>query len=65
MQNSEEKDELMDELLKQRELFTSLFDEKRHDHLLSKGEHFFSKQLNGYLTETISSDVITQPQSEL
>ncbi|MEQ2198073.1 hypothetical protein XENOCAPTIV_007338 [Xenoophorus captivus] len=37
MPESEEKDELMAELVKQRELFTSLFDEKRHDHLVSKG----------------------------
>lgn len=38
MPDSEEKEELMAELVKQKELFTSLFDEKRHDHLLSKGE---------------------------
>lgn len=41
MPDSEEKDEMMAELVKQRELFTSLFDEKRHDHLVSKGECFF------------------------
>lgn len=41
MTDSEEKEEAMDELVKQRELFTSLFDEKRHDHLVSKGESFF------------------------
>lgn len=29
---------MMAEVVKQKELFTSLFDEKRHDHLLSKGE---------------------------
>lgn len=40
MPDSEEKEELMAELVKQKELFTSLFDEKRHDHLLSKGERF-------------------------
>lgn len=38
MADCEEKEELMAELLKQKELFTSLFDEKRHDHLHSKGE---------------------------
>lgn len=37
MPESEEKEELMAELVKQRELFMSLFDEKRHDHLVSKG----------------------------
>ncbi|CAJ1059051.1 tryptophan 2%2C3-dioxygenase A [Xyrichtys novacula] len=37
MADSEEKEEIMAELIKQRELFTSLFDEKRHDHLVSKG----------------------------
>lgn len=40
MTDSEEKEEAMAELVKQRELFTSLFDEKRHDHLVSKGESF-------------------------
>lgn len=40
MADSEEKEELMAELAKQREIFTSLFDEKRHDHLLSKGQCF-------------------------
>lgn len=34
----EEKEEMMAEVVKQKELFSSLFDEKRHDHLLSKGE---------------------------
>lgn len=42
MPDSEEKEEMMEELVKQRELFTSLFDEKRHDHLVSKGDCFFS-----------------------
>lgn len=28
----------MAEMVRQRELFTSLFDEKRHDHLVSKGK---------------------------
>lgn len=37
MPDSEDKEELMAELIKQKELFTSLFDEKRHDHLVSKG----------------------------
>ncbi|KAK7922215.1 hypothetical protein WMY93_009117 [Mugilogobius chulae] len=42
--------ELMEELVKQKELFTSLFDEKRHDHLLSKGERRLSyKALQGAL----------------
>lgn len=40
MPDSEEKEELMDELVKQRDVFSSLFDEKRHDHLLSKGQFF-------------------------
>lgn len=44
MPDSEEKEEMMAELVKQKELFTSLFDEKRHDHLLSKGEGFLQKQ---------------------
>lgn len=38
MPESEEKKELMEELVKQTDVFTSLFDEKRHDHLLSKGQ---------------------------
>lgn len=38
MPESEDKEELMVELAKQKDLFTSLFDEKRHDHLLSKGQ---------------------------
>lgn len=38
MPHSEKKEELMAEMVKQRELFTSLFDEKRHDHLVSKGK---------------------------
>lgn len=40
MPDSEEKEELMAELVKQKDVFTSLFDEKRHDHLLSKGQCF-------------------------
>ncbi|XP_069486424.1 tryptophan 2,3-dioxygenase isoform X1 [Ambystoma mexicanum] len=39
---SEEKEELMEELKKQKEVFTSLFDEKRHEHLLSKGDRRLS-----------------------
>lgn len=38
MPASEEKEELTVELAKQTDVFTSLFDEKRHDHLLSKGQ---------------------------
>lgn len=37
MPDSEEKEELMAELVKQKDVFTSLFDEKRHDHLVSRG----------------------------
>lgn len=40
MADSEEKLEMMAELVKQKVLFTSLFDEKRHEHLFSKGERF-------------------------
>uniref|UniRef100_A0A8D0C7P0 tryptophan 2,3-dioxygenase n=1 Tax=Scleropages formosus TaxID=113540 RepID=A0A8D0C7P0_SCLFO len=40
-EESEEKEEMMAEHNKQREIFTALFDEKRHDHLLSKGTHFW------------------------
>ena len=38
MADSEDKEEMMAEFVKQKEVFTSLFEEKRHDHLLSKGE---------------------------
>lgn len=38
MSDSEEKEELMAELVKQKEVFTSLFEEKRHDHLVSRGQ---------------------------
>ena len=38
MTDSEDKEEMMAEFVKQKEVFTSLFEEKRHDHLLSKGE---------------------------
>lgn len=37
MPDSEEKEELMAELVKQKDVFNSLFDEKRHDHLVSRG----------------------------
>uniref|UniRef100_H3D669 tryptophan 2,3-dioxygenase n=2 Tax=Tetraodon nigroviridis TaxID=99883 RepID=H3D669_TETNG len=50
MSESEEKEELRLELAKQMDVFTSLFDEKRHDHLLSKGERRLSyKALQGAL----------------
>lgn len=38
MPDSDGKEDLMAELVKQKDVFTSLFDEKRHDHLLSKGQ---------------------------
>ncbi|CAM5140660.1 unnamed protein product [Natator depressus] len=41
-QESEEKEDLLAELQKQREILISLFDEKRHEHLLSKGERRLS-----------------------
>lgn len=40
MPESEEKEELKVELAKQKDVFISLFDKKRHDHLLSKGQCF-------------------------
>ncbi|XP_064200543.1 tryptophan 2,3-dioxygenase A-like [Anguilla rostrata] len=47
---SETKEEMMAEFSKQKEIFTALFDEKRHDHLLSKGERRLSyKALQGAL----------------
>ncbi|KAG5270524.1 hypothetical protein AALO_G00193650 [Alosa alosa] len=47
---SEDKDEQMAEFTKQREVLESLFDEKRHDHLMSKGERRLSyKALQGAL----------------
>ncbi|XP_042563946.1 tryptophan 2,3-dioxygenase A isoform X2 [Clupea harengus] len=47
---SEDKDEHMAEFHKQRDVLTSLFDEKRHDHLVSKGERRLSyKALKGAL----------------
>lgn len=47
MPESEDKEELMGELAKQKDLFTSLFDEKRHDHLLSKGQCFLQAEYSG------------------
>ncbi|XP_036425183.1 tryptophan 2,3-dioxygenase A [Colossoma macropomum] len=48
--DSEMKEELMADFIKQKELFMCLFDEKRHDHLLSKGERRLSyKALQGAL----------------
>ncbi|NXM32921.1 T23O dioxygenase, partial [Oxyruncus cristatus] len=47
---SEEKDDLLSEFQKQRDVLLSLFDEKRHEHLLSKGERRLSyKALKGAL----------------
>uniref|UniRef100_A0A3B1IPV7 Tryptophan 2,3-dioxygenase n=1 Tax=Astyanax mexicanus TaxID=7994 RepID=A0A3B1IPV7_ASTMX len=47
---SEMKEEMMADFIKQKEIFVSLFDEKRHDHLQSKGERRLSyKALQGAL----------------
>ncbi|KFO79726.1 tryptophan 2,3-dioxygenase [Cuculus canorus] len=47
---SEEKDDLLSEFQKQKDVLLSLFDEKRHEHLLSKGERRLSyKALKGAL----------------
>ncbi|XP_027595366.1 tryptophan 2,3-dioxygenase [Pipra filicauda] len=47
---SEEKDDLLSEFQKQRDVLLALFDEKRHEHLLSKGERRLSyKALKGAL----------------
>ncbi|XP_063044663.1 tryptophan 2,3-dioxygenase A [Engraulis encrasicolus] len=47
---SGDKEEQMEEFIKQREVLSSLFDEKRHDHLMSKGERRLSyKALKGAL----------------
>ncbi|KAJ8262446.1 hypothetical protein GJAV_G00166580 [Gymnothorax javanicus] len=47
---SEAKEEMMADLNKQREVFSSIFDEKLHDHLFSKGERRLSyKALQGAL----------------
>ncbi|XP_027423010.1 tryptophan 2,3-dioxygenase isoform X1 [Bos indicus x Bos taurus] len=49
-EESEEKEEQMAEFQKQKEVLLSLFDEKRHEHLLSKGERRLSyKALQGAL----------------
>ncbi|KAB0404938.1 hypothetical protein E2I00_016691 [Balaenoptera physalus] len=42
-EESEEKEEQKAEFQKQKEVLLSLFDEKRHEHLLSKGRHFYSE----------------------
>ncbi|CAN2388759.1 tryptophan catabolic process to acetyl-CoA [Pristimantis euphronides] len=48
--DSEDKEEQLADLQKQKEVFTALFDEKRHEHLLSKGERRLSyKALKGAL----------------
>uniref|UniRef100_A0A672RQX4 Tryptophan 2,3-dioxygenase n=1 Tax=Sinocyclocheilus grahami TaxID=75366 RepID=A0A672RQX4_SINGR len=50
MEDSEVKEDLLAELNKQTEIFTALFDPKRHEHLLSKGERRLSyKALQGAL----------------
>ncbi|RLW08864.1 hypothetical protein DV515_00002669, partial [Chloebia gouldiae] len=47
---SEEKDDLLSEFQKQKDVLLSLFDEKRHEHLLSKGDRRLSyKALKGAL----------------
>ncbi|NXF88069.1 T23O dioxygenase, partial [Eubucco bourcierii] len=47
---SEDKDDLLSEFQKQKDVLLSLFDEKRHEHLLSKGERRLSyKALKGAL----------------
>lgn len=48
MPDSEEKEELLVELAKQKDVFTSLFDEKRHDHLLCKGPNSPAFYLSSY-----------------
>uniref|UniRef100_UPI00398E45E0 tryptophan 2,3-dioxygenase-like n=1 Tax=Pristiophorus japonicus TaxID=55135 RepID=UPI00398E45E0 len=46
----EEKEDMLSEFNRQKEVLTSLFDEKRHEHLLSKGERRLSyKALQGAL----------------
>ncbi|OWK51366.1 Tryptophan 2,3-dioxygenase, partial [Lonchura striata] len=48
--DSEEKDDLLSEFQKQKDVLLSLFDEKRHEHLLSKGDRRLSyKALKGAL----------------
>ncbi|XP_007437938.1 tryptophan 2,3-dioxygenase [Python bivittatus] len=49
-EDSEEKEEQLAELKKQKEVLISLFDEKRHEHLLSKGDRRLSfKAMKGAL----------------
>ncbi|KAM6440909.1 tryptophan 2,3-dioxygenase isoform 1-T1 [Liasis olivaceus] len=49
-EDSEEKEEQLAELKKQKEVLMSLFDEKRHEHLLSKGDRRLSfKAMKGAL----------------
>eukprot|EP00062_Callorhinchus_milii_P020575 gi/632976368/ref/XP_007904756.1/ PREDICTED: tryptophan 2,3-dioxygenase [Callorhinchus milii] len=48
--DSEEKEEQLEELNRKKEVLTALFDEKRHEHLLSKGDRRLSyKALKGAL----------------
>lgn len=50
LEDSEVKEELLEDRSKQTEVFTALFDPKRHEHLLSKGERRLSyKALQGAL----------------
>ncbi|KAI4900761.1 hypothetical protein NFI96_017292, partial [Prochilodus magdalenae] len=50
MADGETKQDMLEDLKKQTELFTSLFDSKRHDHLLSKGDRRLSyRALQGAL----------------
>ncbi|KAL2087521.1 hypothetical protein ACEWY4_016349 [Coilia grayii] len=50
MTESEMKQDMLEDLTKQIDLFTSLFDSKRHEHLLSKGDRRLSfKALQGAL----------------
>lgn len=50
LEDTEVKQELLEDLNKQMETFTALFDSKRHEHLLSKGERRLSyKALQGAL----------------
>ncbi|XP_056625648.1 tryptophan 2,3-dioxygenase A [Triplophysa dalaica] len=50
MEESETKEETMAEFIKHRDVFLSLFEEKRHDHLLSTGQRRLSyKALQGAL----------------
>ncbi|KAH0616055.1 hypothetical protein JD844_026863 [Phrynosoma platyrhinos] len=56
-EDSEEKEDQLTELQKQKEVLMSLFDEKRHEHLLSKGERRLSyKAMKGALMIYFYSD---------